>query len=119
MNVSLAIPLTSALGIYGPIIGSMTGLTVALAFWLPFALRTAGVRWGEAARQAWIPAYLTGAALATLLVGARYGLGLTSKPAVVATLVLAPLFYWSLYALVWLRSDERRLALHALGLRRV
>jgi O-antigen/teichoic acid export membrane protein len=117
VNVSLAIPLTRALGIYGPIIGSMSGFAVALVFSLPFALRTAGVSWRDAAREAWAPAYLTGAVLAGLLLAARYGLGLTSKPAVVATLILAPLLYWSLYAVVWLRPDERRLALHAVGLR--
>lgn len=118
VNVGLAIPLTSALGIYGPIIGSMVGLTITMAFSLPFALRTSGVRWREAATQAWLPAYLTGAVLAGLLLLARYGLDLTSKPAVVVTLVMAPLLYWGLYALVWLRPDERQLALHAIGLRR-
>jgi O-antigen/teichoic acid export membrane protein len=118
VNVALAIPLTSALGIYGPIIGSISGFAVTLAFSLPFAIRTAGVMWRDAAREAWLPAYLTGGALAGILVAARYGLGLSSKPAVVVTLVLAPVLYWVVYAVVWLRPDERRLALHAVGLRR-
>jgi O-antigen/teichoic acid export membrane protein len=118
VNVAFSIPLTVALGIYGPIIGSMAGFSVTLAFSLPFALRTAGVSWGTAARTAWGPAYATGLVLAAVLVVARYGLGLTSKPAVVVTLVVAPLFYWGLYARVWLRPDERELALHAIGLRR-
>jgi len=118
VNVALSIPLTSALGIYGPIIGSMSGFAATLAFSFPFAMRVAGLRWREVAREAWLPAYLTGAVLAAALAGARYGLGLTSKPAVVAVLVLAPLLYWGLYALVWLRADERALALHAIGVRR-
>jgi O-antigen/teichoic acid export membrane protein len=118
VNVGLAIPLTSALGIYGPIIGSMTGFAVTLAFSLPFSLRQVGLRWRDAAQEAWVPSYMTGAVLAAALVGARYGLGLTSKPAIVATLVIAPLLYWALYALVWLRPDERHLVLQALGLRR-
>lgn len=118
VNVGLAISLTSALGIYGPIIGSMTGFAVTLAFSLPFSLRQAGLRWRDAAQEAWVPSYVTGAVLAAALAGARYGLGLTSKPAIVATLVIAPLLYWALYALVWLRPDERHLVLQALGLRR-
>ncbi len=117
VNVGLSIPLTSSFGIYGPIIGSMSGFAVAMVFSLPFAFRTVGLRWRDAAREAWMPAYLTGAALAGLLLAARYGLGLTSKPATVATLVLAPLLYWAAYAVIWLRPDERRLALHAIGLR--
>ncbi len=116
VNVALTIPLTSALGIYGPIIGSMTGLTVSLAIWLPYSLRSAGLSWREAAREAWVPAYLTGVVLAGMLYGARYGLGLVSAPAVGLTLVLAPVVYWSIYGLVWLRPDERRLAMRAIGL---
>jgi O-antigen/teichoic acid export membrane protein len=116
VNVGLALLLTRSLGIYGPIIGSMTGLTVSLAIWLPYSLKVAGVHWGEAAREAWLPAYLTGLVLAGVLYGLRYGLGLISPLAVVLTMVLAPVLYWALYALVWLRPDERQLALHSIGL---
>ena len=35
VNVGLAIPLTSAFGIYGPIIGSMSGFAVSMVFSLP------------------------------------------------------------------------------------
>jgi O-antigen/teichoic acid export membrane protein len=118
VNVALTIPMTSVLGIYGPIIGSMTGFAVTLALSLPFSMRATALTWREAAREAWIPAYLTGAALALFLLGLRYGLGLISKPETVATLVLAPLLYWGLYAVAWMRPDERRLALSAVGLRR-
>lgn len=119
VNVSLSIPLTIALGVYGPIIGSITGFAVMLCLTLPFAMRTAGLRWAEAAREAWMPAYLTGAGLAVVLLVARYGLGLDSNPAAWGTLILSPLLFWGVYFVVWLRADERRIAIRATGLDRI
>jgi O-antigen/teichoic acid export membrane protein len=113
VNVALVFALTSSLGIYGPIVASMSAFAAALAYTLPVAMRTARVGWGESARRAWLPALSTGAGLAIVLLVARWVLDLTSKPATAVVALSAPLLYWVAYAVLWATPDERQLALDA------
>ncbi len=111
VNVILVFSLTGALGIYGPIISSIAALAAAMAYTLPPMMRTAGITLAESVRRAWIPAMSVGAGLAAVLLGARWGLHLTSKPATAAVVVIAPLLFWLAYTVLWATPDERALAM--------
>jgi O-antigen/teichoic acid export membrane protein len=117
VNVVLVFALTGALGIYGPVISSLTAFAVVMAYQLPAAMRDADVTWRESVRRAWLPSMSIGAVLACLLLALRWLAHLTSKPATAGIIVAAPLVYWALYALVWFTAEERHLALYALRLR--
>ena len=117
VNVVLVFSLTGALGIYGPIISSLVAFAATLVYTLPVAMRVADVSWAASARQAWLPAFSIGALLAVVLLIARWGAHLTSKPATAAVVLAAPLLYWAVYAALWLSAEERHLALYALRLR--
>lgn len=118
VNVALVFALTGSLGIYGPIVSSITAFAVVMVYQLPVAMREAGVGWGESARRAWLPSLSIALPLAAMLLALRWGAHLTGKPATLAIVLLGPLAYWALYALVWLTPEERHLALFALRLRR-
>jgi O-antigen/teichoic acid export membrane protein len=118
VNLGLTIVFTIKLGIYGPIIGAVSGYAVSLIYLAPFAMRTIDLSWRSALRDALLPSYAVGIGLAGLLFVARDALHLTSKPAIVATLVIGPLLYWAAYGAAVLRPDERRLVLDTVRPRR-
>jgi O-antigen/teichoic acid export membrane protein len=117
VNAALVFALTPSLGLYGPIIASLTAFGATLICTLPTAMRVADVGWSDSVRRAWLPAFSVGAGLAGLLLVLRWEAHLTSKPATAVVVVLAPLLYWLVYAVLWLSADERHLALYALRLR--
>lgn len=118
VNIALVFALTGWLGIYGPIISSVTAFAATMAFTLPATLRVADLGWGDAARQAWFPSLSIGAVLAVVLIVLRWGLHMTSEPETIAIALIGPLLYWGLYAMLWLSPEERHLALYALRLHR-
>lgn len=118
VNIVLVFALTGWLGIYGPIISSVTAFAATMAFTLPATMRVADLGWATAARQAWWPSLSIGAVLALVLLVLRWGLHMTSRPETIAIALIGPLLYWGLYAMVWLTPEERHLALYALRLRR-
>ena len=117
INVVLVFSLTGSLGIYGPIISSMTAYAATMIYSFPVAMRTADATWSETARRAWVPSYVTGALMAALLLAARWGAHLTSKPETLVVVLISPLLYWAFYAAVWLTAEERRLALLTIRVR--
>lgn len=118
INVVLVVALTGTLGIYGPIVSSITAFAAVMLYTLPATVRAAGLSWARVAREAWLPSLSIGAPVALVLLALRWAAHLTTKPQTAAVVVLAPLLFWAAYALIWLRPDERRLALQAIGLRR-
>lgn len=117
VNVVLVFTLTGTIGIYGPIVSSIAAFAAVMIYQLPAAMREADVSWAASARRAWLPSLSIGAPLACVLLALRWGAHLTSKPATAGVVVAAPLLYWALYAVIWLTSEERHLALYALRLR--
>ena len=117
INIVLVFALTGTLGIYGPIVSSVTAFAATMAYTLPVAMKVADVSWSASARRAWVPSLSIGAVLAALLLALRWGAHLTDKPATAVIAIGGPLLYWLLYAVVWLSPEERHLALYALRLR--
>ena len=116
VTVALTAALTGRYGIYGPIVGSMVGFAASTAILFPLALRTFDVRVRELAREAWLPAFSTGAALAAVLALARGPLGLDRPLAGVLALIGGAALFWAAYALLWFGPDERALVRRTLGL---
>ena len=108
-NLALSLALTPVLGLEGPALGTAIPYLVAFPFLLRLALSVTPLRLGELAREAWLPAYSLGAALAGCLVAARLLLDIHTLPLLLAVGGGGVLAYWLAYYLVWLRPDERKL----------
>jgi O-antigen/teichoic acid export membrane protein len=108
-NLALSLVLTPSLGLEGPALGTAIPYLVAFPFFLRLALSVTPLRLGELAREAWLPAYSLGAALAGCLVAARLLLDIHTLPLLLAVGGGGVLAYWVAYYLIWLRPDERKL----------
>jgi O-antigen/teichoic acid export membrane protein len=108
-NLSLSLALTPALGLEGPALGTAIPFALAFPFLLRVGLGVAGVSLGELARQAWLPAYSLGAALAAALVALRLALEPSGLAAVGALAAGGLLVYWAAFYGLWLSPAERRL----------
>jgi O-antigen/teichoic acid export membrane protein len=106
-NLAISLVLTPSLGLEGPAIGTAASFIAAFPFMLRLALAAGGISLSELAREAWLPAYSLGAALAVLLIGARALWALDSAEALLPVLVAGPVLYWVAYAMLWLSPDER------------
>jgi O-antigen/teichoic acid export membrane protein len=109
LNLGLSLALTPSLGLNGVVLGTTISYLLAFPFFLRVVLKALPVTLGQLAREAWLPAYTTGAVLAIGLVGARVALPLHRLPEVLATGFLGLAVYWGIYYTVWLRPNERRL----------
>jgi O-antigen/teichoic acid export membrane protein len=107
LNLTLSLVLTPRLGLNGVVLG--TTISYLLLFPIPLALTisTFPVSLKDFAREAWLPAYITGAFVAGALVAVRLTLPLDTLPEVVGAALLALLAYWGIYYIVWLRPNER------------
>ena len=108
-NLGLSLALTPRLGLNGVILGTVISYVVLFPFFLRLTLSTFHVSLRELAREAWLPAYLTGAILAGALLAVRLSLQLDTIPIVLGVSALGVLVYWAMYYLVWLRPSERLL----------
>jgi O-antigen/teichoic acid export membrane protein len=110
LNLVLSLALTPVLGLEGPALATAIPLALAFPLMLGVGQRAGGgVRLGELARHAWLPAYGLGALLAAVLVGLRLVAAPETLPAVVGAAVGGVLAYWvAFYGLV-LHPDERAL----------
>ncbi len=115
LNLLLTLALTPSLGLEGPALATAVSFLAGFPLLLRISLRATGTGLGELAREAWLPAYALGAALAGLLLAARGLLDLDEIVPLVATLLAGPLVYWALYATVVLRPAERRLVREVLS----
>ena len=108
-NLALSIALTPVLGLEGPALGTAVPFALAAPFVLRLSLEVSGASVGELAREAWLPAYGLGAALAAVLAVVSATVPLDSLAVVTALLVGSPLAYWLAYGAFVLTSDERGL----------
>jgi O-antigen/teichoic acid export membrane protein len=109
VNICLSLALTPSLGLNGVVLGTAISYVVAFPFFLALTLRALPITLRELIRTAWLPAYLTGAVLALMLVVVRITLPLNRLSEVLATALLALAAYWSIYFAVWLGPNERLL----------
>jgi O-antigen/teichoic acid export membrane protein len=109
LNLMLSLALTPSLGLDGVVLGTTLSYVILFPFFLRLTLSTFEVPLRDLAREAWLPAYATGAALAAVLLAVRATVPLDSFPLVAAVSLIALLGYWALYYLVWLRPNERML----------
>ena len=110
LNLVVTLALTPSLGLEGPALGTAISYLAGFPFLLRLSLDVTGVRLRDLVREAWVPAYFLGGALAALLVAARALFELDSPAPLLAALGGGPLLYWLAYATVVLRPGERALA---------
>jgi O-antigen/teichoic acid export membrane protein len=107
VNLVLALVLTPLFGLTGLV--SATALQSLLVFpwFLAIMVRHLPVRIGELAREAWLPAYSTGAVLAVALVALQLVAPLSTLLGVLVAAGGSVALAWVAYYAVWLRPNER------------
>jgi O-antigen/teichoic acid export membrane protein len=108
-NLALSLALTPEVGLEGPALGTAIPFLLAFPLLLRLGLSIGGVRTGELARRAWVPAYSTGVVLAAGLVALRLAADPQSLAAVAGAAAGGLLAYWAAFYLLWLDPEERRL----------
>jgi len=108
-NLVLSIALTPLLGLEGPALATAIAYLAAFPAFLAITRSVVPGAVGALARQAWLPAYSLGAALALALLGARAALPLERPGLLIVVLLLGPTLYWLAYWRLWLAPGERRL----------
>ena len=108
-NLVLALILTPELGVEGPAVATAAPFAAAFPLMLRLGLQASGAALGDLARQAWLPAYGLGAALAGVLVGLRAALDPGALAAVLALAAGGLIAYWGAFYALVLRPDERAL----------
>jgi O-antigen/teichoic acid export membrane protein len=111
-NLALSLALTPSLGLNGVVLGTAISYVVSFPFFLAFVLRTLPLKLSQLVREAWLPAYLTGAVLAVGLITVRLTLPLDRLSQVIAVGLIGLALYWTIYYLAWLRPSERLLVKH-------
>jgi PST family polysaccharide transporter len=106
-NLALSLALTPSLGLNGVVLGTTLAYVLGFPFFIRLTVRVFRVRLDELAREAWIPAYVTGLVVAAGLVAVRVTVTLDSAPRVLGAGLLAVLVYWAIYYAAWLRPSER------------
>jgi O-antigen/teichoic acid export membrane protein len=109
LNLGISIALTPRLGVDGVALGTSIAYLVGFPFFLWIVLSTFPVGLAELAREVWLPAYVTGAGVAALLLAVRLSVPLDTFPSVVGAALIAVASYWAVYYRVWLRPAERAL----------
>jgi O-antigen/teichoic acid export membrane protein len=109
LNLALAVVLTPWLGLTGPVLATAIQSVALFPWFLVLVRRHLPVRTAELAREAWLPAYAIGGAIALVLGAARLTLGLDSLAAVGAAATLALAAGWAAYYALYLNAGERNL----------
>jgi hypothetical protein len=91
------------------VLGTTISNIAAVPFLIAMTLRTFPVTLEELAREAWLPAYVTGALVAAALLVVRVSFPLDSLLQLAGLGLVAVLGYWAIYYAVWLRPNERLL----------
>jgi O-antigen/teichoic acid export membrane protein len=106
-NLFFSLALTPSLGLNGVVLGTTISYLAAFPFFLAMTLSTFPVSLGELAREAWLPAYLTGAVVGAALLAVRVTVHFESLVQVAGVGLLAMFVYWAIYYFAWLRPSER------------
>jgi O-antigen/teichoic acid export membrane protein len=109
VNLALSLALTPSLGLTGVVLGTTLAYALGFPFFIRLAKRSLPMSFHEFAREAWLPAYLTGAVAAAGLIVVRLTVSLDSIPRLLGVGLVAVLGYWIAYYAVWLRPSERAL----------
>jgi O-antigen/teichoic acid export membrane protein len=107
VNVALSVGLTPLIGLDGVVVGTTAAYVAFFPMLLRIAVAALPITVRDIAREAWLPAYSLGAALAAALVVVRLTLSPATLGAVAATGVLAVFAYWAAFWILWLAPDER------------
>jgi O-antigen/teichoic acid export membrane protein len=108
-NLLLSLALTPAFGLNGVVLGTTISYLVAFPFFVVKTLSTFPISLGELAREAWLPAYVTGGVVGAVLVAVRVTVHFDSLVQLAGVGLLATLIYWAIYYVAWLRPNERAL----------
>ena len=114
-NLTLSIALTAWLGLEGVMLGTAIPYVIAWPFYLRKSAHSFDVRTRELLREAVVPAWIVGAALALLLVAARMTYDPESLLTVAATAVGGLVLAYLAYSLVFFGENDRRLVRRLLG----
>jgi O-antigen/teichoic acid export membrane protein len=106
-NLALSLALAPSLGLNGVVLGTTIAYVLGFPFFLAITLSTFPIRLSDFAREAWLPAYLTGAVVAAGLLAVRLSVPLDGVLQVFGAGLVAVLAYWTIYYLAWLRPNER------------
>jgi O-antigen/teichoic acid export membrane protein len=109
LNLLLSLALTPSLGLDGVVLGTTVAYVIGFPFFLARTLSIFPVSLGELAREAWLPAYLTGAVIGALLLAVRVTVTFENLLQLAGISLLAILVYWAIYYAAWLRPSERAL----------
>jgi O-antigen/teichoic acid export membrane protein len=110
-NLMIALPLTPILGLTGTALGITIPSMLVLPWFVRIAIREFDIDVGALARGAWLPAAISGSALAVFLLAARAVVH-PHTLLVVAALIAAGLAgVFASYWLVWFDESERALVL--------
>jgi O-antigen/teichoic acid export membrane protein len=107
LNLVLSLLLTPILGLNGVVLGTTISYLLGFPFFMRLTLKAFPVSLADFWHEAWLPAYVTGAVMAGLLLAVRLSVPLNTVPRVVGTGLAALLAYWIVYYAVWLRPSER------------
>jgi O-antigen/teichoic acid export membrane protein len=109
LNAALSLVLTPIWGLDGVVLGTAIPYLLAIPVFLRLMLPRFGVRLREFAREVWLPAYSTAAAVGAGLAAVRFSVDLETIPASVGAALAGVASYWLIYYIVWLRPNERLL----------
>ena len=109
LNLALALVFTPWLGLVGPVLSTALSAVALFPWFLKLVREHLGVRWRDLARQAWLPAYVVGAAVAVVCGAARLLVDLHSLPAIAIVSTGSLALGWGLYWVLYLNAGERNL----------
>ena len=116
-NLALSLALTPVLGLEGVVIGTAVPYVLFLPYLLRLALDTFSFPLSRLARDAWLPAYTTGALVAAVAGATRLVAPLDTLPGVMLAVAAALAVGWVAYAVVWMQPYERRMVRSVLSRR--
>ena len=108
-NLSLSLALTPPLGLDGVVLGTVIPYALAFPVFMRFVLRKLPVSLSDLWREAWLPAYATGAALGLALVAVRLAVSPEGIVAIAGIGAAGLAVYWLAFFRLWLRPNERQL----------
>jgi O-antigen/teichoic acid export membrane protein len=117
VNLALSLALTPSLGLDGVVLGTALAYVLGFPFFIRLTLRAFPISLAELAREAWLPAYATGAVIATALLAVRLTVTLDTISKLLPVALFALLVYWAIYYVAWLRPGERLLVKSLLHVR--
>lgn len=109
VNLVVTVGVTWQAGIWGPIVGSISGFLVGLCLLVPVALHVTGLSAVAVLRRAILPALRPGLAVAVALIALRLLADPTSPFELLATATITCFAYWGGFAIFCSTKDERTL----------